>query len=99
VERGFGPATQGFEGPEKPEPARPYELIFTALAELSTCQIAESVEATGMTENAEAGRKGGAIARKARQSLEDKTGRSVVTGENFLPPETVPKALDADGDV
>jgi hypothetical protein len=31
------------------------ELIFTALAELSTRQIAESVEATGMAENAEAG--------------------------------------------
>jgi len=62
------------------------ELIFTALAELSTRQIAESVDATGMTENAEAGKKGGGIARKARRELEQKTGRSVVTGENFLPP-------------
>jgi hypothetical protein len=35
------------------------ELIFTALAKLSTRQIAESVAATGMTENAEAGKKGG----------------------------------------
>ena len=32
------------------------ELIFTALAELSTRQIAESVEATGLEENAEAGK-------------------------------------------
>jgi hypothetical protein len=32
------------------------------------------------------GKKGGGIARKARRDLEDKTGRSVVTGENFLPP-------------
>ncbi|OGV32721.1 MAG: antirepressor [Lentisphaerae bacterium GWF2_45_14] len=62
------------------------ELIFTALAELSTRQIAESVKATGMPENAEAGRKGGKIARKARFELEQKTGKSVVTGENFLPP-------------
>jgi hypothetical protein len=61
------------------------ELIFTALAELSTRQIAESVEATGMTENAEAGKKGGGIAKKARLELEEKTGKSVVTGENFLP--------------
>lgn len=74
------------------------ELIFTALAELSTRQIAESVEATGMAENAEAGRKGGTIARKARQALEDKTGRSVVTGENFLPPAAAPKSLDVDED-
>ena len=34
------------------------ELIFTALAELSTRQIAESMNATGMDENAEAGEKG-----------------------------------------
>ena len=62
------------------------ELIFTALAELSTRQIAESVDATGMNENAEAGKKGGKIAKKARLEMEEKTGRSVVTGENFLPP-------------
>ena len=62
------------------------ELIFTALAELSTRQIAETMAATGMKENKVAGKKGGGIARKARVDLEEKTGRSVVTGENFLPP-------------
>jgi len=62
------------------------ELIFTALAELSTRQIAESVDATGMGENAEAGKKGGRIAKKARLELEHKTGKTVITGENFLPP-------------
>jgi hypothetical protein len=62
------------------------ELIFTALAELSTRQIAESADATGMDENAVAGKKGGRISRKARNELEEKTGRSVITGENFLPP-------------
>jgi DNA-damage-inducible protein D len=62
------------------------ELIFTALAELSTRQIAESVDATGMPENADAGKKGGRIAKNARLELENKTGKSVVTGENFLPP-------------
>lgn len=62
------------------------ELIFTALAELSTRQIAESDEAKGLVENAKASKKGGAIAKNARLALEDKTGKSVVTGENFLPP-------------
>ncbi|MBF0457234.1 MAG: hypothetical protein HQK99_04995 [Nitrospirae bacterium] len=62
------------------------ELIFTALAELSTRQIAESINATGMDENKEAGIKGGEIAKKARKALEAKTGRKVITGENFLPP-------------
>lgn len=62
------------------------ELIFTALAELSTRQIAESVDATGMTENESAAKLGGGIAKKARLELEGETGKRVVTGENFLPP-------------
>ncbi len=61
------------------------ELLFTALAELSTRQIAETTEAKGLTENAKAGKKGGAIAKNARLELESKTGKSVVTGDNFLP--------------
>ncbi len=62
------------------------ELIFTALAELSTRQIAEKDEATGMVENRAAAKTGGNIAKKARLELEEKTGRSVVTEQNFLPP-------------
>jgi DNA-damage-inducible protein D len=69
------------------------ELIFTALAELSTRQIAESANATGMDENAVAGKKGGSIARKARCELEAKTGKKVVTGENFLPPSSKKASL------
>jgi DNA-damage-inducible protein D len=64
------------------------ELIFTALAELSTRQIAESIDATGMDENELAGKKGGNIAKKARLELEEKTGKSVISGENYLPPKT-----------
>ena len=62
------------------------ELIFTALAELSARQIAEVDDATGMVENKVAAKKGGTIAKEARKALEEKTGRQVVTGENFLPP-------------
>jgi hypothetical protein len=62
------------------------ELIFTALAELSTRQIAETGHAKGFKENATASKKGGSIAKNARKELETKTGKSVVTGENFLPP-------------
>lgn len=64
------------------------ELIFTALAELSTRQIAETMKATGMDENKDAGKKGGGIAKKARRDLEAKTGKKVITGKNFLPPES-----------
>ena len=61
------------------------ELIFTALAELSTRQIAQSVEATGLADNKTAAKAGGRIARQARNQLESQTGKSVVSGENFLP--------------
>jgi DNA-damage-inducible protein D len=67
------------------------ELIFTALAELSTRQIAESVNATGMDENKTASKKGGGIAKQARRQLESKTGRSVITGQNYLPPKKTRK--------
>jgi len=69
------------------------ELIFTALAELSTRQIAESEQAKGLTKNAVASKKGGKIAKNARNELEAKTGKSIVTGENFLPLEKTRKKL------
>ncbi len=71
------------------------ELIFTALAELSTRQIAETDEASGMVENKVAATKGGAIAKQARQALEARTGRPVVSAANFLPPgnRLPPKAV------
>jgi hypothetical protein len=61
------------------------ELIFTALAELSTRQVAESENATGLEENKKASKVGGKIAKRARLELESKTGRKVVTSENYLP--------------
>ncbi|MCS6245199.1 MAG: Bro-N domain-containing protein [Opitutus sp.] len=69
------------------------ELIFTALAELSTRQIAESVAATGMVENKVAAKTGGRIAKNARLALEAKTGGKVVTGENYLPPAKTAKKV------
>ena len=69
------------------------ELIFTALAELSTRQIAETTKAKGIQENALASKKGGAVAKNARKELESKTDKRVVTGENFLPPAKDKKKL------
>jgi hypothetical protein len=60
-------------------------VYFTALAELSTCQLAEHVNATGMTENQDAAKKGGRIAKKPRKDLKSQTGQAVVSGESFLP--------------
>lgn len=72
------------------------ELIFTALAELSTRQIAETEDAIGMAKNKKAAVTGGAIAKKARKELETKTGKPVVSADNFLPPgkSSRPKAVE-----
>lgn len=69
------------------------ELIFTALAELSTRQIAENDEATGLKENAKAAKEGGKIAKNARLALENRTGQKVVNEENFLPENKKPKQI------
>ena len=69
------------------------ELIFTALAELSTRQIAESKNATGMEENKISAKKGGKIAREAKEKLELQTGQKVVTDSNFLPASKKPKQI------
>lgn len=65
------------------------ELIFTALAELSTKQIAESISARGLPEKEIAGKKGGAIARNARVELENKTGKRVISKDNYLPSKII----------
>ena len=59
------------------------ELIFTALAELSTRQIAETMETKGLEENKTPAKKGGQVAKNARLELEQKTGKKVVSGNNF----------------
>lgn len=65
------------------------ELIFTALAELSTRRIAETDKSVGLEENKLPAKKGGKIAKDARIALEQKTNKSIITGQNFLPPRKV----------
>jgi len=62
------------------------ELIFTALAELSTRKIAETEKSTGLEENKIPAHKGGRIAKDARIALEQKINKSIITNQNFLPP-------------
>ncbi len=71
------------------------ELIFTALAELSTRQIAESEKAEGLEKNKIPARKGGRIAKNARKELETKTGKKVVSAENFKLTKNNRKQIDA----
>jgi len=67
------------------------ELIFAALAELSTRQIAETDAAVGLPANKKAAKTGGGIAHRARLELESETGRKVVTGENSSAPLQIEK--------
>ena len=60
------------------------ELIFSMLGEAATTEIARNRDAQGLPENKQAARKGGAVAGSARRDLEKKSGRKVVTKENFL---------------
>ena len=69
------------------------ELLFTALAELSTTQIAKKDEALGFDENAKSAQKGGGIAKNARQQLEEATGESILSDENYLAPKEEDKRL------
>jgi len=59
------------------------ELVFTALAELSTRQIAEATKSKGLGENKVSAKKGGAVAKNAKLELEEKTGKRVVSDSNF----------------
>ena len=59
-------------------------LIFSMLGEASTTEIARSRDSRGFGENKVAARQGGSVAGRARRELEKKTGRKVVTSENYL---------------
>ena len=60
------------------------ELIFSMLGEAATTEIARNKDAQGLPENRQAARDGGTVAGSARRDLEKKSGRKVVTRENFL---------------
>ncbi len=60
------------------------ELIFTMLGEKSTTEITKSRESKRFDECLDSSKEGGKIAGNARKELEKKTGRKVVSSENFL---------------
>ncbi len=61
------------------------ELIFTMLGEAGTTEIARRKDARGFADNRTAAKEGGAIAGNARKALEAKSGKPVVSKENYLP--------------
>lgn len=59
------------------------ELLFSALGEASTTEIAKTHDAYGMKENSSAAKAGGKIAGDACKALEKKTGRTVISKTNY----------------
>ena len=59
------------------------ELIFTMLGEASTTEIAKNRNAKGFVENHKAAKAGGNVAGNARKELEQKSGKKIVSKENF----------------
>ena len=60
------------------------ELIFSMLGEAATTEITRTRDARGFPENETAAHDGGTVAGNARRELEKKSGRKVVTSENYL---------------
>ena len=70
------------------------ELIFSMLGEAATTEITRNKDARGFEKNRDAAQKGGKIAGDARKKLELESGKSVVSGENYLDmPEREPPQL------
>jgi DNA-damage-inducible protein D len=67
------------------------ELIFTMLGEAATTEIARNKDAQGLPQNKQAAREGGSVAGNARRQLEAKSGRKVITRDNFLSDKPQPK--------
>jgi hypothetical protein len=72
------------------------ELIFTMLGEAGTTEIARRKDAQGFADNRTAAKEGGTIAGNARKALEAKSGKSVVSKENYLAPPVVAVLEDSD---
>ena len=72
------------------------ELIFTMLGEAGTTEIARRKDAQGFTDNRTAAKEGGTIAGDARKALEAKSGKPVVSKDNYLarPVVAVPEDTD-----
>ena len=68
------------------------ELIFTMLGEAGTTEIARRKDAQGFVDNRKAAKEGGTIAGNARKALEAKSGKPVVSRQNYLNPPAATSA-------
>lgn len=60
------------------------EVALTDLGEIATRELAKKHKPYGLKQNKEIARRGGNIAKNARDNLEEELGESVISNENFL---------------
>ena len=71
----------------------------TMLGEAATTEIARNKDARGFIPNKQAAQEGGSVAGNARRQLEAKSGRKVITHDNYLtdkPTSTLPPPSDVE---
>jgi hypothetical protein len=70
-----------------------FELIFTMLGERATTEIHRNDNSMGVEKLKEDAQVGGSIAGGAREKLEERLGRSIVSSDNFIE-NKVPKKIE-----
>ncbi|MBU1202293.1 MAG: Bro-N domain-containing protein [Nanoarchaeota archaeon] len=71
-----------------------WELILTMIGEKATKDITQERNSQGFVECKDSAIKGGSIAKRTRQDIEENLGKSVVSKENFLPKQKEKKKLN-----
>lgn len=69
------------------------ELVLNMLAETATTEISQKRKPKTFQENIKVAHEGGDIAGNARKEIESKTGKNVLSKENFLPPKKPVKKI------
>lgn len=60
------------------------ELIFTMLGEKTTTEITKEQDSQGFDECKDSAKEGGEVAKEARESVEKRLGRSIISKKNFI---------------
>lgn len=71
-----------------------WELILTMIGEKATTDITKETNSQGFEECKTSASKGGNIAKRTREDIEQNLGKSIISKENFLPKQKKKKKLE-----
>jgi hypothetical protein len=72
------------------------ELVLNMLAEASTTEISKTQKPKGLNANKKVAKEGGNVAKQARITLENQTGKSIISSKNATELQKQKKLLDKD---